>query len=151
MELVVALLIAGALLFVAEFYLPGIIAAKFGFLFLVAAVIIGYRRFGPSGGTATLAVAAAIVGVGGFLWVRLFDRTGEAAGIISHSVGVTPPPAHQDLLNQVGETLTPLRPGGTARFGDDRVDVVSDGTPVDSGRAVRVIAVEGHRILVRAV
>jgi len=55
-----------------------------------------------------------------------------------------------NLLNQIGETLTPLRPGGTARFGDDRIDVVSDGTPVDAGKAVRVVSVEGHRIVVRA-
>ncbi len=150
MELVIALLVAGALLFVCEVYLPGFIAGKFGLLALAAAVAIAYFRFGASGGTWTLLAAAAIVGVGGFAYLKFFSRTGVATGIVSLGVSATPPPAHLNLLNQIGETLTPLRPGGTARFGDDRIDVVSDGTPVDAGKAVRVVSVEGHRIVVRA-
>jgi membrane-bound ClpP family serine protease len=38
--------------------------------------------------------------------------------------------------------LTPLHPGGKARFGDEILDVVSQGDPIESGRTVRVI---GHR------
>lgn len=150
MELVIALLVAGALLFVAEIYLPGFIAAKLGIVCLIAAVMISFRRFGNSGGTWTLLAAAIIIGVGGFAYLKFFARTGEATGIVSHSVSNTPPPPHLNLLNKVGETLSPLRPGGTARFGHDRIDVVSDGTPIDAGQSVRVVAVEGHRVVVRA-
>lgn len=149
MELVIALLVAGALLFVAEVYLPGFIAAKFGIVSLISAVVIAYLRFGATGGTWTLLLAAMIIGVGGFAYMKFFARTGAATGIISTRVSPTPLPAHLDLLHKVGQTLTPLRPGGTARFGEDRIDVVSEGTPVDAGQAVLVIAVEGHRVVVR--
>lgn len=150
MELVIALLVAGALLFVAEVYLPGFIAAKFGILSLLGAVVLGFARFGPKGGTWTLLTAALIVGVGGFAYLKFFSRTGVATGIVSLRVSATPPPAHLELLHQLGETLTPLRPGGTARFGTDRIDVVSDGSPIDAGRSVRVVEVEGHRVVVQA-
>jgi len=150
MELVIALLVAGALLFVAEIYLPGFIAAKFGTVSLIAAVIVAYLQFGVTGASWALLAAAVIVGVGGIAFLNFFSRTGVASGIVSNRVSPTPPPAHLELLNQVGETLSPLRPGGTARFGQERIDVVSDGSPIDAGQAVRVVAVEGHRVVVRA-
>lgn len=151
MELVIALVVAGALLFVAEIYLPGFIAAKLGIVSLTAAVILGFIRFGPNGGVWTLLAAAGVVGVGGFAYMKLFTRTATASGLVSMSTGATPPPAHRHLLNQIGETLSPLRPGGTAQFGDERIDVVSDGSAIEVGQKIRVILVEGHRVVVRPV
>ena len=151
MQLVIALLLAGALLFAAEIYLPGFIAAKFGLLALFLAVIFGFRRFGPTGGTWTLLIALAIIGVGGFAYFKFFGRSGAARGIISQGVSATPLPPHLNLVDQIGETLSPLRPGGTAQFGLERVDVVSDGTPIEIGQRVQVVTVEGNRVVVRAV
>ncbi|MEY4200471.1 MAG: NfeD-like C-terminal, partner-binding, partial [Verrucomicrobiota bacterium] len=48
----------------------------------------------------------------------------------------------QRQLGTIGVVLTPLHPGGKARFGDEILDVVSQGDPIESGRTVRVI---GHR------
>ena len=50
-----------------------------------------------------------------------------------------------------GVADSPLRPAGKARIGEDYVDVVTDGTFVDPGRQVRVIAMSGNRIVVREV
>lgn len=44
-------------------------------------------------------------------------------------------------LGQVGVTISPLRPGGKARFGEQVLDVISQGDLVDRGRKVRII---GH-------
>ena len=44
-----------------------------------------------------------------------------------------------------------LRPAGKARFGDEIVDVVSDGTFIDARAKVRVTKVEGNTIVVREV
>jgi membrane-bound serine protease (ClpP class) len=46
---------------------------------------------------------------------------------------------------------SPLRPAGVAEFEGRRVDVVSEGAFVAAGTPVRVVAVEGSRIVVRAV
>lgn len=56
----------------------------------------------------------------------------------------------EELLGLAGETLTALRPAGIARFGDRRVDVVTQGELVDDGVAVKVIKVEGNRVVVAA-
>ena len=50
-----------------------------------------------------------------------------------------------------GATTTPLVPSGKARFGDQLVDVVSDGDFIDRGLAVEVTEVQGTRIVVRTV
>ncbi len=52
------------------------------------------------------------------------------------------------LMGQVGTTLTPLRLSGTARFGDRRVDVISDGSFIQKDKQVRVIATDAGRVVV---
>jgi membrane-bound serine protease (ClpP class) len=51
-------------------------------------------------------------------------------------------------VGQVGRTLAPLRPSGPARFGEERLDVITDGAFIDAGVDVRVAAVRGSRIVV---
>lgn len=56
---------------------------------------------------------------------------------------------HYDyLLGQRGETVTPLRPSGKARFGDEIYSVVSEGEMLVSGEPVKVVLVQGNRIVV---
>jgi membrane-bound serine protease (ClpP class) len=52
------------------------------------------------------------------------------------------------LQGQVGEAITMLRPSGTARFGTKRVSVVTDGDLIEKGEKIRVLKVEGSRIVV---
>lgn len=55
------------------------------------------------------------------------------------------------LLGAVGLAATPLRPAGMAVFGDQYVDVVTEGGFIPSGARVQVIEVEGIRIVVKEV
>jgi membrane-bound ClpP family serine protease len=51
---------------------------------------------------------------------------------------------------QVGTALTPLRPSGAAEVGEERLDVVSEGGFIPAGAKIKVVRVEGIRIVVRA-
>ncbi|MFO0984958.1 MAG: NfeD family protein [Planctomycetota bacterium] len=53
-----------------------------------------------------------------------------------------------ELIGQEGIVETTLRPAGIAVIGERRVDVVSRGKHIDSGARVRVIKVEGNRVIV---
>lgn len=55
------------------------------------------------------------------------------------------------LLGAIGTAATVLRPAGMARFGDQYIDVVTEGTFVPAGARVQVIEVEGNRIVVKEV
>jgi membrane-bound serine protease (ClpP class) len=54
-------------------------------------------------------------------------------------------------LFQRGTAITVLRPAGIVRIGKERVDAVSNGSYIDRGVAVRVIEVEGTRVVVEPV
>jgi membrane-bound ClpP family serine protease len=55
------------------------------------------------------------------------------------------------LLGSIGEAATTLRPAGKARFGDEFVDVVAEGSFVEAGARVQVIEIEGNRIVVKEI
>lgn len=74
--------------------------------------------------------------------------TQEEAEAISASESL----AHLDrLVGMHGVALTPLVPGGKARFGRTTVDVLADGEFVARGAEVEVVEVQGIRVVVRAV
>jgi membrane-bound ClpP family serine protease len=55
------------------------------------------------------------------------------------------------LLGAIGVAATTLRPSGIARFGDDFIDVVTEGSYVEAGGRVQVIEIEGNRVVVKEV
>jgi membrane-bound serine protease (ClpP class) len=50
-----------------------------------------------------------------------------------------------------GKAETVLRPAGRARFERHSIDVVSEGSFIEPGRQIRVLSIEGNRIVVTAV
>ncbi|QDI89771.1 nodulation protein NfeD [Salicibibacter halophilus] len=56
-----------------------------------------------------------------------------------------------DLIGQIGRSLTPLRPSGLMVLAGENYDVVTDGVYVEADSDVRVISVSGPRIVVRVV
>lgn len=57
--------------------------------------------------------------------------------------------AFNHLLNLEGIAVSPCRPSGKVKIGDERYDVVSDGDFIEKGSRVQVRKVEGTRIVVR--
>jgi membrane-bound serine protease (ClpP class) len=52
-------------------------------------------------------------------------------------------------IGKTGQAATDLRPSGTAIIDDKRVDVVTRGDYIEKGSQIRVIDVEGSRVVVR--
>jgi len=67
-------------------------------------------------------------------------------GYVASDVGY-----YEAFLNREGVARTMLRPAGSAEFGDQRLDVVSDGDLVPKGSRVRVNHVEGSRVVVERI
>ena len=55
------------------------------------------------------------------------------------------------FLGREGKAATDLRPSGAVDIGHDRVDAVSDGGFIAAGSPVRVVYIEGNRLVVEAV
>lgn len=76
--------------------------------------------------------------------IFLLDRTDRAIGYESAET-------RSDLIGVTGQAITDLRPSGTAIFGDERIDVVSESEWITEGTPVKVVSAEGYRHVVRAV
>lgn len=59
------------------------------------------------------------------------------------------PPSDYQWLGRTGQAHSALRPAGIADFQGRRVDVVSDGEFIDAGTPIRVLHVDGNRIVVQ--
>ncbi|MCH7721888.1 MAG: nodulation protein NfeD [Bacteroidetes bacterium] len=66
------------------------------------------------------------------------------AGFVSHSTS-------DELVGKKGVAITTLRPAGTAKIDGNRVDVVSESEYIEKGQKIKVIAVEGIRVVVKEI
>jgi membrane-bound serine protease (ClpP class) len=56
-----------------------------------------------------------------------------------------------ELIGKEGKALTTLRPAGMADFNGDKIDVVADGDYVQQGSRLKVLRVEGSKVVVREI
>ncbi len=168
----VVLLIGLVLLAVEIFILPGFgIAGVLGILLIVIAFIGSFVPPEPGAppfawpslqGTwdaikaAVLTLSAAtIVAVFGIaLLAKYLPQTPLARRLVLDNPQAPAPVAATDpreliRVGDVGEVIAPLRPAGQARFGQEVVDVQSQGQYIDNGTRVVVIRKEGMNVLVR--
>jgi membrane-bound serine protease (ClpP class) len=151
MELVIVLLLMGVVLLLLETILPGMIAGTIGLACIAAGVALSYERLGTP--TAHYILVGVIVGlvIGTFAWLKYFPRSRLVRPLVSKSAVGEIGTERPELLDQTGTAFTQLRPAGTALINGHRVDVVSEGTLIEPGTPVRVVAVEGIRVVVRAI
>ncbi|MEO1085809.1 MAG: NfeD family protein [Acidobacteriota bacterium] len=148
---VIAFLGLGYLLFIVELVVPGGILGILGILSVIYGCYVAFE-LGFAWGVASIVGSLAIFGAVVFFGLR--SKTGRRMTLADENDGLTWKSADQSLPaleGAEGTTITPLRPAGTALFGDRRVDVVSDSEFLDAGITVRVIEVEGVRVVVEAV
>ncbi len=62
--------------------------------------------------------------------------------------GYVPVEDRDVLIGLIGRSITPLRPSGTVEIDGRRLDVVTEGGFIESGRLVRVVMTDGTRIVV---
>jgi len=145
------LILTGGVLLLLETVLPGLIAGILGGLCLLAAVIMSYVSYGSRTGNAALLGVGLGLAAGTVLWIRYFPESRMAKVFVSEKtvgdLGVERP----ELVNRSGVAFTNLRPSGTALIDGHRVDVVTEGSLIERGTPVKVVAVEGMRVVVRAV
>lgn len=150
MATIVILLVLGAVLMFLETLLPGLIAGIIGFICLIVAVVLAYTRDFATGNI-VLGLVIGGLATGTWAWLKFFPDSRMARKFIAQQsvgdLGVERP----ELLHGTGPALTQLRPSGVAQINGQRVDVVTEGGLIERGTPVKVVAVEGARVVVRAV
>jgi membrane-bound serine protease (ClpP class) len=160
---VLVLVAAGILLLLVEaLVLPGFgVAGILGILAMGGAIVLSLLGNFPTTGDVLVAlnvVGASIIAVGvvGWLILKRLPDDRRASGMIlqsstSREAGYLSAPVRDELVGQEGVALTDLRPSGTGAFGEERIDVVSDGAYVAAGTPIRIVRAEGYRHVVAPV
>jgi membrane-bound ClpP family serine protease len=151
----IVLFAVGILLIFLEFFLPGAISGTLGLAALIASLFLAGDNPLYMGISIFISLSISIVLL--YIMIKvfgkkmvvfnrmiLFETARKEDGYVSNVNRI-------DLLGSVGEALTVLRPSGTAVIHNERVDVVSEGGFIDQGAKIKVIKVEGVRIVVREV
>lgn len=151
MTLIIILLVLGAVLMFLESFLPGFITGLLGLFCWVAAVILGYSHFGSKTGNSILGVVIVGLAVGVLCWLKFFPESRIARRFTSRSAVGELGAGKPELLQRTGVALTQLRPSGRASINGQRTDVVTEGGLIEQGASIKVVAVEGLRVVVREV
>ncbi|WP_070120627.1 NfeD family protein [Bacillus marinisedimentorum] len=149
------LLVAGIIMIVAEFFVPGGILGIIGVGAVIGSFFVSAEDIGHM--TLSVSIALAVTAVASILFFRLFGfKSGVFKKIILSDAtrteqGYVSSKTRLDLIGKEGTALTPLRPSGTGVFDDERIDVVSEGGFIASGRPVKIVKTEGSRVIVREI
>ncbi|WP_093060792.1 nodulation protein NfeD [Psychrobacillus sp. OK028] len=149
----IIIFIIGILLIIAEFFLPGGISGILGAAAIIVSIVLAGGDIEQMIIAVIIALSVAIVGMviimkffGKGLRVLnkviLSDATTTEKGYVSNKNRV-------ELVGKLAVTMTPLRPSGTIRIDNERIDAVSDGSFIGKDKQVKIIKVEGSRIVVR--
>jgi membrane-bound serine protease (ClpP class) len=146
--LIVALMACGMILLIAEvaiipgFGLAGISSAAL----IVGGAAFAWSRFGATWGMGSLLLSGAAT----LAILKIAPRTKAGKSLVLSTALKKGAVADRsrELVGKEGTTVTALRPAGAAEIEGRRLDVVTDGVFVEAGRPVRVVSVEGARIVV---
>ncbi|WP_082090028.1 NfeD family protein [Bacillus thermotolerans] len=151
----VLLFIIGAVLIVAEIFLPGGIAGGLGLAAITGSILMAGESMKWMGLSLIVALSVSIIAM--TLMVKVFgkkmkffrkiilsDSTSTESGYVSNT-------NRSELLGKTGVTKTPFRPAGTAIIDEERIDAVTEGGFIAAGKRIKVVKVEGSRIVIREI
>ena len=157
MWLAIGLAAAGVLAIILEVFVPsaGIIGIA-GLGLIIASIVIAFQRLGNLIGSIYLAVVLVLVPVFIVLYFRFFPRSPVGRWLISQDrqdkekgYSSFTPEKYVDLIGKEGTSLTILRPVGTVRIDGQKFSAVTGGEFIEKDKPVKVVKVEGSRVVVR--
>lgn len=149
----VLLFIAGLVLLVIELFVPSFgILGILGIASLVSGVVMAAYDTGSAMSSLLVAglVSLVIVTIVGFIFKRrgVWNKFILSERLTTEE-GFVPAASLERFAGLEGIAVTTLRPSGTIKVGDERIDAVADGQFINNGKKVKVVKVEGTRVVVR--
>ncbi len=135
----------------AELLLPGGIIGSLGGIVMIAGLVGIYMNYGFAYGTLASLITIFATLTLFFLWFKFFPRTKAGKRLLAENDAQewrSYDPEYEKLLGQSGEAQTILRPSGKVMINGKKYDVVTQGEILEAGTPVKVIEVEGNRIVV---
>ena len=160
-QLALVLLVIGLAVFFLELFVPSA-----GALFVIAStcvigsVVVAFlvnTSWGIGFSITVMVMAFVLPGIGIQIWKRtpigrrlfLSSPSPQESPSSSESFDDDDQFGYQALVGQIGKTVTPQRPSGMTEVDGLRVNTVTEGVMIENGSLVRVVRVEGNRVVIR--
>jgi membrane-bound serine protease (ClpP class) len=151
----ITLFIIGVGCIIAEFFVASSILGIIGAGSIIVSLFLAGYDLTQMAISISIACIVAILGA-----IILFKWIGTERGILNKVIlrdrtttelGYVSVINRDDLVGKIGMTATGLRPAGRMILDDEWLDVVSEGAFIEKDQKVKIIQVEGIRIVVRKV
>ena len=153
---VIIFMVLGTALMIVEMFTPGFgVAGVLGILCFVLAIVFSADSLAAA--LWMIILVAMLVGVLLLIFLRSATKgkISRSAIVLQDQLkseeGYLSSDDLQFFVGKDGVALTVLRPSGMADFDGVKLDVVSDGEYLECGQKVRVVRVEGRRMVVQAI
>lgn len=149
------LFILGLLLLIVEMFIPGFgIAGGSGLILLILGIILTART--PLEAIVMVIILLLLIALALTIILRSAKRGKLSKKLIlwsaaKHEAGFSTSADTSVLVGKAGVALTVLRPAGSGEFEDQRLDVVTEGTFIESGTKIKIVRTEGRRIVVEPI
>ncbi|SDL21509.1 NfeD family protein [Lacicoccus qingdaonensis] len=153
--LALSLFVLGAFLIIIEFFVIGTFLGILGVILLLLSIVL------VSGNMIMYSIfLLIIIIIASFMVVGLIKSKKRKIPFLNRLIlneatdtesGYTSFDDRSHLVGETAITVTPLRPSGTIRYGEERIDAVAEGSFITADKKVKVIHVEGTRVVVRPI
>ncbi len=135
-----------------EIIIPGGVIGVIGLLFLFTAIILGFNKSVELG--IILLFSSSIMGLIS-LWISVkyfpISKIGKQLFLAQDAKDWQAyDKKNKELHGKFGITHTQLKPSGIAIIDSKRIDVITQGEHIEKNEEIRVVKVEGNRIVVSA-
>lgn len=153
----IVLFLVGLILLIAEiFIIPGFgIVGISGIAVIVASFFMSFQNFEIA--LYTIFLAMVVTGVVTYFMFKYLPRTTVFSRLVLETsemknIGYhASPESFSNLEGKQGMAITTLRPAGKAKIDGQLIDVMSEGDFIKKGDKIKILKVEGNRILVRKI
>ena len=159
---IIMFVVGVALILVEVFVIPGFgIAGLSGIILIIASLFLSLIGSDPVldfEGVSVAIIQLSISLLGAIILIFVMAKYLPKTNIFKKFVlsdaektnkGFSSHPISKDLIGAEGIALTTLRPSGTAEINGKKVDVVTESEYVEKGQKLKVITVEGIRVVVK--
>ena len=134
----------GIILIIAEAMLPGWMVGMVGLVAVITGVVMGFGHHWLVG-AGQISLALVVTPVAFTYGIKRLALNTTLANSDAFAKD------YEQYMGREADAWTDLRPAGTITLDGRKVDVVTAGEPVARGKRVRVVKVEGNRVVVRAI
>ena len=150
--------VVGIGLLVLEAFMPGFgLPGISGIVMEIVAIVLTWVNHGPVAALGLTIIVLSLIAIAISMSLRSATKGRLSRSKIilkereSNEAGYRSAEDMQVFLGKEGETTTVCRPTGMAEFDGVKLNVVSEGDFLPAGTRVRIVQVEGSRIVVRVI